>query len=504
MAIIGALIKKAIELRKTFETDSPPIVAQRQQLNQLLTKARNTSFGIYYGFDEMLKQPDFVKAFQEHLPIHDYNTINERWWQQQQLVPNITWPGKPDHFALSSGTTGKKSKRIPVTDDMLQCFRDVSLAQVSSLVNFDLPPDLFERKILALGSSTDLTRNKEGFWEGEISGINASNAPDWFDYFYRPGKEIASIDAWDQRVKAIVEAAPDWDIGALAGIPSWILMMLRAVVDHHQLKNIHEIWPGLSIYTTGGVAFEPFRESFLQIFGKEVAIMDTYLASEGYFAFNARPGTNAMKLAFSEGIFYEFIPFDESGFDASGQLLSQPKVLTIDQVEEDQDYALIISTPAGAWRYIIGDTIRFTDLRQMELLITGRTKYFLNVVGSQLSEEKLNTAIQGLSEAFGITINEFAVAALKDDEGQYYHQWVLAASEQVDEAKLTEKLDALLSEANKNYRVARNKALKDIRLTCVDKSTIYAWLEENGKKGGQIKFPKVMKSEKMRDLLGYL
>ena len=502
MAIIGTLIKKAIELSQAFTDTRTPIVRQREQLHHLLSTAKDTAFGKYYGFATLLEAEDVVKAFQESVPIASYQDMRP-WWEQQQKFPDVTWPGKPDYFALSSGTTGKKSKRIPVTDEMLQSFQSVSMAQIGSLSQYELPPAFFEKQLLALGSSTDLKAFK-GHLEGEISGINASNAPEWADYFYKPGQDIADIDDWDERLEAIVEQAPNWDIGALAGIPSWVLMMLKAIVERYELDSIHDIWPDLRIYTTGGVAFEPYRDSFEALFAKPVLYMDTYLASEGYFAFCARPGTDAMQLALQYGIFFEFVPFDAEGFDEAGNLLEEPKVLTIDQVERDKDYALLVSTPAGAYRYMIGDTVKFTNLEQAEIVISGRTKYFLNVVGSQLSEEKLNTAIGQLSEQLDMPINEFSVAALQDENEDYFHQWVIGSSKAFDEDQAEQLLDEFLKDLNKNYRVARSKALKSIRVKRVHKNDFYEWLETKKKKGGQIKVPKVMSGEKMQELLTFL
>jgi predicted RNA binding protein with dsRBD fold (UPF0201 family) len=287
----------------------------------------------------------------------------------------------------------------------------------------------------------------------------------------------------------------------MAGIPSWIQIMLKEIIDYNKLKNIHEIWPNLSIYLSGGVAFEPYRESLETLFDHPLTYLDTYLASEGFFAYTARPNTMAMKLALEHGIFYEFIPFDETGFDETGQLLENPKVLSIDEVEEDKDYALIVSTPAGAWRYMIGDTIKFTDLENHEIVISGRTKYFLNVVGSQLSEEKINDAIQEVSNEFSIQIHEFAVTALQRENEEFIHQWVIGLDQDFDESQIKNALDKALKERNKNYGVAREKALKDIQVRVVKNEKLYDWLAERKKKGGQVKLPKVMKSEMMKDLL---
>lgn len=504
MAILGSIVKSAIKLKHNLNNESEDAAAlQREQLVKLLQTAKSTSFGIYYGFPEILNSENPIAAYQQAVPIFDYARMNQEWWQQQQQNPDITWPGKPDFFALSSGTTGKESKRIPVTGAMLESIRSVGIAQAESLAQFDLPPELFEKEILMLSSSAKLQHHPSGHLEGEISGINTNNIPGWFSGFYRPGLEIAQIDNWDDRVRAIAEAAPDWDIGAIAGIPSWIQLMLQEIIDHHSLNNIHEIWPDLSIYATGGVAFEPYRKSLEKLLDRPLVYLDTYLASEGFFAYNARPGTMNMRLAIGHGIFYEFIPFDERGFDDTGNLLDMPKVLTIADLEEGKDYALLVSTPAGTYRHMIGDTVKFTDLDQLELKISGRTKYFLNVVGSQLSEEKMNDAIGELSEALAQPINEYAVAAIKNKEGKFIHQWVITAPDPVDESEAVKILDQSLKSRNKNYAVARSKGLKGVELTALPERVVYSWLEQRKKKGGQIKMPRVLKPEQMKDLLQF-
>lgn len=504
MALLGQIIKSGIDLGNHItQGQDNPAAAQQEQLKKLLSKAKNTAFGIYYGFEELLKEADIITAFRKAVPLHDYQKMNDRWWQQQQVNKDISWPGKPAYFALSSGTTGKKSKRIPVTDDMLAAFRSVGVSQAISLSNFDLPTEVFEKEVLLLSSSADLDEHKHGHLEGEISGINSSNLPPWFGGFYRPGKEIAAISDWDNRVEKIAEEAIKWDIGAIAGIPSWVSMMLQAIIDKHELKTIHDIWPNLSIYLSGGVAFEPYRQTFESLTARPLLYMDTYLASEGFFAYTARPGNMNMKLAIEHDIFYEFIPFDERGFDEMGNILDNPSVLSIDEVQENEDYALIVSSPAGAWRYMIGDTLQFTDLEAMEMRISGRTKYFLNVVGSQLSEDKMNTAIEKMEQVLDLDFKEYAVAALKDENDEFYHQWILGGGNQSTDKDIAKTLDEVLKDLNKNYRVARDKALKNIKVEVLDTDLIFNWLETKKKKGGQIKLPKIMKPEMMEDLLAY-
>lgn len=504
MAFLGTAIKTFIDLKHDLSSKAQdPMVMQRKALRQLLEKAKDTSFGIYHGFEQILAADDPVRAFQNEVPIFEYAAMNERWWRQQRRLPNITWPGRPRYYALSSGTTSHRSKRIPVTEDMLESIRSVGIDQLESLANFDFDPEIFEKDILMLSSSSDL-KEREGRLEGEISGINVQNLPSWSDAFYKPGKDIAAIDDWDQRVEKIAEQAPEWDVAALAGIPSWILLMLRTVIERHGLNTIHDIWPNLTVYASGGVAFGPYRASFEALTEHPLIIMDTYLASEGFFAYNARPETKAMRLALENGLFLEFIPFDERGFDDHGNLLKKPTVLTIEEVEEGMDYALIASTPAGAWRYMIGDTVRFTDKARNEVLLTGRTKYFLNVVGSQLSEDKMNRSIQQLSEALDVQINEFTVAAMKDEQDDYYHQWVLGSEGEFDESGAEQQLDEILKDINKAYDMARGKALRYIKVKRVPKKALYDWLEANKKKGGQVKLPKIMEEDKMRELLDFL
>ena len=505
MTLIGSLIKKGIELNRVFQSDLKPAQHQQEtQLKALLEKAKDTAFGKYYGFESLVRADDIRKAFKSEVPIFDYQSMHEGWWKKQQKYPDITWPGKPEFFALSSGTTGKTSKRIPITKDFLQSMRDVGQSLIKDLPNFDFPESLFESEILMLSSSANLIKHEEGHLEGEISGINVSNFPGWYDLFYRPGKSIAAIPDWDERVRCIVKEAPHWNIGAIAGIPSWVLLMMKEIVKHYDVKNIHEIWPNLTVYSSGGVAFETFRKDFEAITARPLTIIDTYLASEGFFSYTARADTLSMKLALAHGYYYEFIPFDERGVDEMGSLLEEPETHVIEDVVTDQEYVLVVSTCAGAWRYMIGDTIKFTSLDPHEILITGRTKFFLNVVGSQLSEEKLDEALLKVCDEMEITINEYSVGAIRNEEGDYIHQWVVVTDAEPDEQEVSRRLDDNLKEANKNYRGARSKALKGLSVMAITKAQYYAYLDAAKKKGGQVKTPKVMDEEKMKDFLVFI
>jgi len=498
MAIIGNIIKGVIEARDALSKESSPVEEQKKTLENLLQKAKDTQFGQAYDFDSILKSDDVQKAFSKTIPYHDYKKITKEWWSKTiEGEPDVAWPGSPNFFALSSGTTGKKSKRIPVTEDMLDSITRAGRQQVFAMSNFDMPADFFEKEIMMLGSSTNL-KERDGKKEGEISGISASNIPFWFKKYYKPGDQIAKIDDWDERVLSIAKNAKKWDIGALSGIPSWMELMLKKVIDYHNADHIHEIWPNLRAFTSGGVAFDPYEKSFNALLGHPIQIIDTYLASEGFFACQNRPETSAMKLITDNGIYFEFVPFEPEYVNQDGSLTDDAPCISLGEVEADVDYVLIISTVSGAWRYIIGDTIAFTDVERAEIKITGRTKFFLNTVGSQLSVNKLNDAVKHLEEKMNIKIPEYTLCAKRFDDG-FYHTWYLGSDEQLDEEKTANALDSYLKEANKNYKVARSKALEGVKVNFVPQQMFADWNGANKKKGGQVKMERVMGEERFEE-----
>ncbi len=495
MAVIGAIIKGIIDLRNTLVSEPDAMESQLEVLKGLLSKARDTAFGKHYGFEEILGSEDIKKAFAKKVPYFDYNKLNKEWWSKlHQGEENVTWPGKPPYFALSSGTTGTSSKRIPVTQEMLEAIRKTGIKQVAALSNFAMPSDFFEKEILMLGSSTAL-QEEGAHKEGEISGISASKIPFWFRGFYKPGAEISKIEQWDEKVQRIAENAKNWDIGALSGIPSWVELMIKKVIEYYKVENIHQIWPNLQVYTTGGVAFGPYEKSFNALLAKPITVIDTYLASEGFLAFQQRPETSAMKLVLDNGIYFEFVPFKAEYINEDGSIGDHAPVISLKSVRQEEDYILLISTVSGAWRYLIGDTIRFTDLERHEIRITGRTKFFLNVVGSQLSVNKMNDALRELENKYDIKIPEFTLAAVRIN-GAFYHSWYLGTQSEAGDEELAKTLDDTLARANKNYAVARSKALKGVMVKTIPAALFLEWNAENKKKGGQVKMEKVMNEEK--------
>lgn len=497
MPLLGKIVKKVIDVSNKVSSAEDTHKAQEKVLEMLLKKAENTAFGQHYHFTDILKAPDRKKAFAQKVPLHGYEKMHDEWWKDQlDGKENISWPGKTLYYAVSAGTTGKNSKKLPVTDELLKSIRETGLKQAMVLSKFDLPEAFFQSNVLMLSSSTDL-KESENHYEGEISGISASNVPYWFRKFYKPEEEVSNIDEWDDRVLEIAKRAPGWNIGALSGIPSWIELMLKKIVSYNNLNNIHEIWPNLSVYTTGGTAFAPYRKSMEKLLARPLIYLDTYLASEGFLAYQQRPNEEmAMALSYDTGIYFEFIPFEEQNFDKKGDPNPDAPVLNLSEVEEQKEYALIISTVAGAWRYSIGDTVKITDKARNEIVITGRTKHFMNVVGSQLSVNKMNEAVQALEEKFHISIPEFTISAVKVDEN-YIHKWYLGVDEkhEISDEEVAQELDEILKEKNKSYRSARKKALSGVEVKLIPKEFFHDWAEKEKKKGGQVKTPRMMKEE---------
>ncbi|TYR36498.1 GH3 auxin-responsive promoter family protein [Sphingobacterium phlebotomi] len=494
MAIIGEIIKRVIDVNGLINKGATPWEAQIQTLLDMLEAAKYTAFGRTYNFSNILADADPVKHFQRVVPIFDYDKLHAEWWHYlHEGHENVTWPGGQRYFAMSSGTTSN-SKAIPVTDDMLNSIKKAGIQQILSLKNFDLPGDFFEKDIMMLGSSTKLVE-QNGFLEGEISGISAANLPLWFRKFYKPGRKIADSKDWDERVRKIALAAKKWDIGSMTGIPSWSEILIKEIIRRNKVDTIHDIWPNLQVYSTGGVAFGPYRKSFEKLFSKPMIYIDTYLASEGYLATQKRPDTDAMALITDNGIFFEFVPCTSDNMDEEGCVKQHVPTLTIQEVEEGVEYVLLISTVSGAWRYMIGDTVIVTDKERAEIIISGRTKHFLNVVGEQLSVHQMNQAIQKLQEQFDLEIREFTVASIRRGE-RYINKWYLGADRAHSPATdIAEALDAELQANNKNYTVARRQTLDGIEVDIIPVKHFHQWSEHDKKLGGQTKVPRVMNEE---------
>ena len=476
-----------------------PKRAQLRVLKKLLRRARYTAFGQKNKFEQILLSRHPGKAFQQNVPTYNYNKIYNEWWYQTlDGKEDICWPGKIKYFALSSGTSESASKYIPITNDLLKGNKVIMIKQLLSLLTYQgISLSSIGSGMLTLGGSTDLQKGP-GYYAGDLSGITAKKSPFWFQPFYKPGKKIAKEKDWNKKLVDIVEKAPDWDIGFLAGVPAWIQMCLEMVIEKYKVKNIHEIWPNLTFFVHGGVSFEPYKVGFEKLLGKPITYVETYLASEGFLAWQYKQNAKGMRLSYNQHIFFEFVPFDENNFDADGEMIENPEALMIHEVEEGKDYALLISTNAGAWRYLIGDTVRFVDKENAEIIITGRTKHFLSIVGEHLSVDNMNKAIHLVSEEFNLSIPEYGVRG-ENVDSLFGHHWYVACNQEVDGVALAKAIDEKLIALNDDYAIERKSALKRIRVTVLKENVFMDFMQAKGKIGGQHKFPRVLKGDILKD-----
>lgn len=429
--------------------------------------------------------------------------MHAQWWHRcQEGQENVSWPGKVKYFALSSGTSESASKHIPVTQDMIRSIKKVGFKQLYSMANFRIRPATFGKGVLMLGGTTSLFEKGE-YYEGDMSGISAKNMPRWISSLvYKPGQKISKRPHWEDRIKLIVEKASQWDVGIICGVPAWVQIVLERVISHYGVKNIHEVWPNLSVYIHGGVSIEPYRQSFKKLWGKPVTFIETYMASEGSFGFQARPNAG-IKLVLNAGVFYEFVPFTRENFDEDGNIRSTAQALTIGEVKEGVDYAVLLTTCAGAWRYLIGDVLKFTDAKEHEIAIVGRTKQFLSLCGEHMSVDNMNKAIDTVSKQLKVHIREFAVSGIKYDN-LFAHQWYVGCDTPVDAEELKRLLDETLCKLNDDYLVERTSALKEVFVKVLPGDAFIGYLRAKGKEGAMSKFPRVLKGKQLEDWEQYL
>ncbi|MEN9400088.1 MAG: hypothetical protein RL632_1189 [Bacteroidota bacterium] len=502
MAIVGKLLKKTNQLNyKRVMKRGKSHATQRETLVKLLEFAKNTTFGTTHLFSKTLKDKNPITFYQQNVPITEYEEFYSKWLQKTiDGKKDHTWPGKVKYFALSSGTTGSPSKRIPVTEKMIRSFQKTSIRQLSTLHDLNLPNEFYSATALTVGGSTKLVKKRKHI-EGDLSGILKKHTSLLVSPITKPGSKISAMKDWDQKLEAMIEKAPKWNIGIIAGIPSWCILLMERIVERYKLETIHDLWPNLEVYVHGGVFMQPYTSRLEKISGKPIYLLDTYLASEGYFAYQKSPNAEGMQLLLNTGVFFEFIPFTSEFFDEEGRVRDKHTAFTLSEVREGVDYAMVITTNSGLWRYLIGDLVRFTNSEEQEIIITGRIRQYLSLVGEHLSLENINTAIMSTSTFVGIEISEFCIYA--DSENQK-HVWFIGSDVEVDKGVLLRYLDEKLAELNDDYASARkfNLAIPELKVYPVN--TFYAFMKESGKLGSQHKFPRVLNAEQAKRWLTFL
>ncbi|MEX1001134.1 MAG: GH3 auxin-responsive promoter family protein [Crocinitomicaceae bacterium] len=510
--IVGSLLKSASHIAhkknsknrsQNSEKFEMVIETQEDQLIKLLQKAKKTEFGQVYHFEEILSAANVKDAYRKVVPIFQYDYMFKKFWHKTLSgCEDISWPGKITNFALTSGTTSAASKRVPVSKQMIKGIKKTCLNQVLSLSELNLPSSFYQKHVLCVGGSTDLKKvNKQ--YEGDLSGILTGKVPHWINPYTKPSKKIRAINNWEEKLSVMVEAAPKWDVGIICGVPAWVQILIQRIIDRYKLESIFEIWPNLKVYIHGGVSFSPYVNSFNQLFKEHVIYLDTYLASEGFIGYQSAT-SDEMQLVIDNNIYYEFIPFNSDHFDEDGNLINYTDALTVDEVQEGVDYALLISTNSGAFRYLIGDTIRFTMVSRLAFKITGRTKHYLSMCGEHLSVDNMTEAISNISYRKGISIDEFAVLGKQKENGNFMHKWYLASDAPINTLTFKQELDEKLCALNDDYKTEREFALETMEVEVLPTHVFYNFLKLIDKYGSQHKFPRVLKGKLADDWEQYI
>lgn len=474
-----------------------PVQKQQWQLMRLLMKAMYTQLGKKYKFKRIVqkawyKPQELFGEFASYVPIHSYEQINREWWsRQRQGQKNVSWPGDIKYYALSSGTSDATSKYIPLSKEGLLSNKRAGIKVLKSLSNYDIPKHCLGKDILILGGSTDLNQ-ENGYYSGDLSGIQSSLMPLWFQPWVKPNASIAGMKDWNEKIEAIVEQAPHWDVGFMVGVPSWFNLLFRKLIDRYQLQYIHELWPNLEVFVHGGVAIDTYKASLYSMLGRPIQYIETYLASEGFLAMQLHPQDKGMRLQLNNGIFYEFIPFHSNNFDRDGNVLKDAEVYTIDKVKTGVEYAIVITTNAGVWRYILGDTIEFLNTKNYELKITGRIKHSISLCGEHTSIDNFNAVVNFIQSQYKVEIPEYTVIG-KSEANELYHHWFVACDQDLNEAEINNIIDAQMCQLNDDYATERKSVLQKNKLTILPISTFYQWMEKRGKLGAQNKMPRVLK-----------
>jgi hypothetical protein len=506
MQIIGHLVKNATrighELKEKKRSQKPsPTVRQAMTLERLLRVAKHTDFGILHRFDECLRDPHMIQRFQQAVPISNYKMYHQHWLKETlKGKPDVIWPGKIRYYAKSSGTSEAASKFIPVSSEMLRQFRRTTLEQISNLYTLELSQDFYGAKVLVLGGSTNLEEVSPGVQAGDLSGILVKNKSTALSSFTKPGTKTAKIQDWNDKIDRIVRKAEKWDIGVISGVPSWTTLLLERIVSYYRVETIHDIWPNLRVYVHGGVFLDPYKVKLEKLFGREMHYQNTFLASEGYFAYQRNCTESSMELLADAGIFYEFVEEEYFPRMRTGDFYDIP-TRTLDEVEVGKGYAMVISTCSGLWRYSLEDIVEFTDVENYTLRITGRLSHTLNMSGEHLSEANMTEAIQETARVFGISVEEFCVHPSRDFDR---HNWYIGTNQHVNVNQFTAVLNHRLEKRNDDYANARRYILKAPKVKVLPVEKFYEFMLIRNSYGAQHKFPRVLSPELVKEWEIYL
>lgn len=497
---LNAILNK-ITLRRMPQIENfmkNPIEVQETVFKNLIDASKNTVWGEFYDYKTIKDE----KTFRERVPLNDYDSLLPFFIRIMKGEQNVLWGGEVKWFSKSSGTTSTKSKFIPVSRESLEECHYKGGKDMLALYNYNHPESkVFSGSTLALGGSKQENQYNKDIFCGDVSAIIIDNLPFWAEWYRVPKKEIALHPDWEEKLRMMIETVGSADVVSIAGVPSWMLVLLNGLLQKTG-KKIEEIWPNLEVYFHGGVSFRPYRDQFANILPDSVNYMETYNASEGFFGLQDRTDLDSMLLLLDYGIYYEFIPFEDLNKD-------NKRILPLSEVEIGVNYAMVISTNGGLWRYMIGDTICFTEKVPYRFKITGRTKHYINLCGEEVIVDNADKALGIACKATDAEIKEYTGAPLSNEQTHLRcHEWIIEFKKKPDNMeKFAELFDQALQDINSDYEAKRYKdlVLQPPVIHIANENTFYLWLKEKGKLGGQNKVPRMANDRKIfEEILKYL
>ncbi len=487
MKLLSPAISRLARLRlwriENWITD--PIAAQREVLQHLITSAQYTEFGRKYNFSKLFS----IQEYKKNVPIHEYDDLKPCILKMMDGEENILWNTPVHWFAKSSGTSSDKSKFIPISDESLtethfQASKDV-------LTNYykNFPEsDLLTGKSLVVGGSHQVHQINEDINYGDLSAVLMQNTPFWSHWIRTPELSVALLDEWENKIEKIAQITMNENVTSLAGVPTWTIVLIKRILSISGKRFLKDVWPNLELYIHGGVSFVPYREQLERLIGKPINYLEIYNASEGFIAAQDKLDDDGMLLFTDHGIFYEFMPVDEYGKD-------DPKTIGLKDICLNKNYAPVISTNGGLWRYLIGDTIQFTSLQPYKIKVTGRLKHYINAFGEEIIVDNSDNAIAVAAEKTGAIVTDYTAAPVFfSDNNNGAHEWLIEFDKEPENLnKFTMELDNALKSLNSDYEAKRYKniALGLPLVHAVEKGTFTKWLQSKGKLGGQHKVPRL-------------
>lgn len=487
---LGAKVYARFVVNKMQKWILHPAETQKEVFQHLIETARNTDFGKAHEFKTIKSYSDFRKK----VPIRDYEALKPFVDKMVVGKANVLWPGRPMYFAKTSGTTSG-AKYIPISKESMPTHIEGARNAILNYIHETGETDFVDGKMIFLQGSPELTKIK-GVPTGRLSGISAHFIPGYLQKNRMPSWRTNCIEDWEQKLEAIIQETKSENMSVISGIPSWVQMYFEHLQEQTG-KTVSEIFPEFSLFIYGGVNFAPYRKRFLKLIGKKIPSIELFPASEGFFAFQDRQDKEGLLLRLDAGIFYEFVAVDDFFKD-------DPKPKTIGEVELGVNYVMVISTTAGLWRYNLGDTVRFVDLKPYRIVVSGRLKHFISAFGEHVIGKEVETAMKNTLDAFQARVNEFTVAPqVEPKEGLPYHEWFIEFDEEPKDLNaFIAKLDAELCLQNTYYDdLIKGKILRTLKITRIEKDGFQKYMHSIGKLGGQNKLPRLANNREIADKL---